>query len=47
MLDEFKVTEANWREATKFQPHFVISDCWRYMVEVMDPGKPADATGYR
>ena len=22
-------------------------DCWRYMVEVMDAGKPADATGYR
>jgi len=22
-------------------------DCWRYMDEVMDAGKPADATGYR
>jgi NAD(P)-dependent dehydrogenase (short-subunit alcohol dehydrogenase family) len=22
-------------------------DCWRYMVEVQDPDKPADATGYR
>lgn len=22
-------------------------DCWRYMREVMDPGKPADVTGYR
>ena len=22
-------------------------DCWRYMVEVMDPGLPADTTGYR
>jgi NAD(P)-dependent dehydrogenase (short-subunit alcohol dehydrogenase family) len=22
-------------------------DCWRYMVEVQDPGHPADATGYR
>ncbi|WP_043624862.1 SDR family oxidoreductase [Nonomuraea candida] len=22
-------------------------DCWRYVVEVQDPGKPADATGYR
>lgn len=22
-------------------------DCWRYMDEVQDPGKPADATGYR
>jgi hypothetical protein len=22
-------------------------DCWRYMTEVVDAGKPADATGYR
>ena len=22
-------------------------DAWRYMVEVQDPGKPADSTGYR
>jgi len=22
-------------------------DCWRYLVEVQDPGKPADTTGYR
>jgi NAD(P)-dependent dehydrogenase (short-subunit alcohol dehydrogenase family) len=22
-------------------------DCWRYMVEVQEPGKPADTTGYR
>jgi hypothetical protein len=22
-------------------------DCWRYMVEVQEAGKPADATGYR
>jgi hypothetical protein len=22
-------------------------DCWRYLVEVTDAGKPADATGYR
>jgi NAD(P)-dependent dehydrogenase (short-subunit alcohol dehydrogenase family) len=22
-------------------------DCWRYVVEVQDPGKPADVTGYR
>ena len=22
-------------------------DCWRYLVEVQDAGKPADATGYR
>lgn len=93
MLDNYGVTEENWREATKIQPHFIISetprfvgravaalaadpevrrwngeslssgqlaklygftdvdgsqpDAWRYMVEVQDPGKPADATGYR
>jgi NAD(P)-dependent dehydrogenase (short-subunit alcohol dehydrogenase family) len=93
MLDVFGVTEANWRDATRDQPHFVISesprfvgravaalaadpdarrwsgqslssgqlageygftdvdgsrpDCWRYLVEVQDPGRPADATGYR
>ena len=22
-------------------------DAWRYVVEVQEPGKPADATGYR
>ena len=22
-------------------------DCWRYMVEVQEAGKPADAQGYR
>ncbi len=22
-------------------------DAWRYLVEVQDPGKPADTTGYR
>lgn len=93
MLDEFKVTEAAWRDALQVQPHFAISetpsyvgravaalaqdpdrarwngqslsagqlakvygftdldgsqpDAWRYMVEVQDPGKPADVTGYR
>ncbi|WP_026621344.1 NAD(P)-dependent dehydrogenase (short-subunit alcohol dehydrogenase family) [Ensifer sp. WSM1721] len=93
MLEAFGVTEENWRDATKHQPHFVISesprfvgravaalaadpdktrfngqslssgglaqvygftdldgsrpDCWRYMDEVMEAGKPADATGYR
>ena len=93
MLDIYGVTEANWRDATAKQPHFVISetprydgravahlagdpddarwtgqslssgqlaqvygftdldgsrpDAWRYMREVQDPGKPADATGYR
>jgi NAD(P)-dependent dehydrogenase (short-subunit alcohol dehydrogenase family) len=91
MLEEFGVTEANWREAEV--PHFVISetprfvgravaalaadpdrarwngqslssgqlakiygftdldgsrpDAWSYMIEVVDAGKPADATGYR
>ncbi|WP_410600673.1 SDR family oxidoreductase [Amycolatopsis sp. lyj-90] len=93
MLDAYQVTEQNWRDATKVQPHFAISespafvgravaalagdaevarwngksvssgelakdygftdldgsrpDCWRYLVEVQDPGKPADVTGYR
>ena len=93
MLDHYGVTEENWRDATKIQPHFVITetphyvgravahlaadkevarwngqslssgqlakiygftdvdgsqpDAWRYVVEVQDAGKPADATGYR
>jgi NAD(P)-dependent dehydrogenase (short-subunit alcohol dehydrogenase family) len=93
MLGHYQVEEANWRDATKKQPHFAISetpryvgrgvahlaadpdvarwsgqslssgqlapiygftdldgsrpDAWRYMVEVQDPGKPADVTGYR
>ncbi|HET9478864.1 MAG TPA: SDR family oxidoreductase [Pyrinomonadaceae bacterium] len=93
MLDNYGATEENWRDATKVQPHFIISetpryvgravahlaadpnaarwngqslssgqlakvygftdldgsqpDAWRYLVEVQDPGKPADATGYR
>lgn len=93
MLDNYGVTEENWRDATKIQPHFIITetpryvgravahlaadenrarwngqslssgqlakvygftdvdgsrpDAWRYLVEVQDPGKPADATGYR
>ena len=93
MLDAYRVTEANWRDATKVQPHFAISespafvgravaavagdpgrarwngtstssgelakvygftdidgsrpDCWRYLVEIQEAGKPADTTGYR
>jgi NAD(P)-dependent dehydrogenase (short-subunit alcohol dehydrogenase family) len=94
MLENFRVTEDNWRDAAAFQPHFAAisesprfvgravaalaadpdlmrhnggsfssgglaqeygftdldgsrPDCWRYMVEVQDPGKPADPTGYR
>ena len=93
MLEAYGVTEETWREATKIQPHFAISetpayvgravvalaqdpdvarwngkslssgelakvygftdldgsqpDAWRYMVEVQDPGKPADVRGYR
>jgi hypothetical protein len=93
MLGHYNVTEENWRDATKMQPHFAISetprfvgravatlaadperarfngqslssgglakiygftdldgsrpDCWRYIVEVQDAGKPADTTGYR
>lgn len=31
MLDEFKVTEANWRDALKFQPHFAISETPAYV----------------
>jgi NAD(P)-dependent dehydrogenase (short-subunit alcohol dehydrogenase family) len=93
MLGHYNVTEANWRDATRDQPHFAISetprftgraiaalaadpdrkrwngqsvssgqlaqvygftdldgsrpDCWRYLVEVQEAGKPADTTGYR
>jgi NAD(P)-dependent dehydrogenase (short-subunit alcohol dehydrogenase family) len=94
MLDNFRVTEANWRDGAAVNPHFAAisesprfvgravaalaadpdlgrrnggsfssgglareygftdldgsqPDCWRYMVEVQDPGKPADPTGYR
>lgn len=93
MLDNYGVTEANWRDATAKQPHFIITetpryvgravahlaadpgvarwsgqslssgqlakvygftdldgsqpDAWRYVVEVQDTGKPADAAGYR
>lgn len=93
MLDNYGVSESNWRDATAKQPHFVITetprfvgravaalagdrevarwsgqslssgqlaklygftdldgsqpDAWRYVVEVQDAGKPADATGYR
>jgi NAD(P)-dependent dehydrogenase (short-subunit alcohol dehydrogenase family) len=93
MLEHYGVTEENWRDATKVQPHFAISetpayvgravaalaadpqrarwngrsvssgelarvygftdldgsqpDAWRYLVEVQDPGRPADVTGYR
>ncbi len=93
MLEHYGVTEANWRDATKAQPHFAISEtprftgravaalaadpdkarwngqslssgqmaqvygfddldgsrpnCWPYIVDVQDAGKPADTTGYR
>ena len=93
MLEAYCVTESNWHDATKINPHFAISeslafvgravtalaqdpnvsrwngkslssgelakiygftdldgsqpDAWRYLVEVQDPGKPADVTGYR
>jgi hypothetical protein len=26
MLDAYRVTESNWRDATKIQPHFAISE---------------------
>lgn len=93
MLEEYGVTEANWRDALVQEPHFIISetprfigrgiaalasdpdaarwngqstssgelakvygitdldgsrpDAWRYIVEVQDADKPADAQGYR
>jgi NAD(P)-dependent dehydrogenase (short-subunit alcohol dehydrogenase family) len=94
MLDNYGVTEANWRDGAATNPHFAAisetprfvgravaalaadpdvrrhnggsfssgglareydftdldgsqPDCWRYMVEVQDPGRPADPTGYR
>ena len=93
MLDNYGVSETNWRDAIAKQPHFVITetpryvgravahlaadrdvdrwsgqslssgqlakiygftdldgsqpDAWRYVVEIQDAGKPADATGYR
>jgi NAD(P)-dependent dehydrogenase (short-subunit alcohol dehydrogenase family) len=94
MLDNYRVTEANWRDGAATNPHFAAisesprfvgravaalaadpdvhdrnrgsfssgglareygftdvdgsqPDCWRYMVEVQDPGRPADPTGYR
>lgn len=93
MLDNFDVSEENWRDALERVPHFAISetpfyvgravaalaadpdvarwngrslssgqlaqeygftdrdgsrpDAWRYLVEVQDAGRPADATGYR
>ncbi|MCU0499588.1 MAG: SDR family oxidoreductase [Anaerolineae bacterium] len=93
MLNHYDVNEENWHDATRKEPHFVISesprfvgravahlasdpdvmrwngqslssgqlaqiygftdldgsrpDCWRYLREVQDVGKPADATGYR
>lgn len=31
MLEAFGVTEANWREGTKVQPHFVISESPRFV----------------
>jgi NAD(P)-dependent dehydrogenase (short-subunit alcohol dehydrogenase family) len=94
MLENFGVTEQNWRDALDRVPHFCISetptyvargivalsadptgrrqyaglvlssadlgriygvtdidgtqpDCWRYVVEVEDPGLPATEAGYR
>ena len=94
MLDNYGVTEANWRDAAARNAHFAAisesprfvgravaalaadpqlhrrnggsfssgglareygftdldgsrPDCWRYMVEVQDPGRAADPTGYR
>ena len=94
MLENFGVTEENWRDGAAVNPHFAAisesprfvgravaalaadpdvlrrsggsfssgglareygftdvdgsqPDCWRYMVEVQDPGLPADPNGYR
>jgi NAD(P)-dependent dehydrogenase (short-subunit alcohol dehydrogenase family) len=94
MLENFGVTEENWRDAAERHPHFAAisesprfvgravaalaadpalgrrnggsfssgglareygftdvdgsqPDCWRYIVEVQDAGRPADPTGYR
>ena len=94
MLDNYGVTEANWRDGAAIDPHFAAisesprfvgravaalaadpdvsrrnggsfssgelareyeftdidgsqPDCWRYLVEVQDAGRPADPTGYR
>jgi len=94
MLENYRVTEANWRDGTAINPHFAAisesprfvgravaalaadpdvhrrnagsfssgglareygftdldgsqPDCWRYMVEVQDAGRPPDPTGYR
>jgi NAD(P)-dependent dehydrogenase (short-subunit alcohol dehydrogenase family) len=94
MLDNYRVTEENWRDGAATNPHFAAisesprfvgravaalaadpdliqrsggsfssgglareygftdldgsqPDCWRYLVEVQDPGRPADPTGYR
>jgi NAD(P)-dependent dehydrogenase (short-subunit alcohol dehydrogenase family) len=94
MLDNYGVTEENWRDGAAVNPHFAAisetprfvgravaalaadpdvlrrsggsfssgglareygftdldgsrPDCWRYMVEVQDPGRPADPVGYR
>jgi NAD(P)-dependent dehydrogenase (short-subunit alcohol dehydrogenase family) len=94
MLDNYGVSEANWRDGAAINPHFAAisesprfvgravaalaadpdvrrrsggsfssgglareygftdvdgsqPDCWRYMVEVQDAGRPADPVGYR
>jgi NAD(P)-dependent dehydrogenase (short-subunit alcohol dehydrogenase family) len=94
MLENYGVTEENWRDGAAINPHFAAisesprfvgravaalaadpdlggrnggsfssgglareygftdvdgsqPDCWRYMVEVQDAGRPADPTGYR
>ncbi len=94
MLENYGVTEANWRDGAATNPHFAAisesprfvgravaalaadpelqrrnggsfssgglareygftdidgsqPDCWRYLVEIQEPGRPADPTGYR
>jgi NAD(P)-dependent dehydrogenase (short-subunit alcohol dehydrogenase family) len=94
MLENYGVTEENWRDGARVNPHFAAisetprfvgravaalaadpdvmrrsggsfssgglareygftdldgsrPDCWRYLVEVQDAGRPADPVGYR
>ena len=41
MLDAYQVSEANWQDATKFQPHFAISETPAFV------GRAVDCVGRR
>lgn len=50
MLDHFGVTEANWREGAKKEPHFIMSETPYYMARGLaavaaDPNRPAKSGG--